>query len=240
MLQAVDTVIADVLALREAPVVAPYNGPAILMNRASGVFFHEIFGHRIEGHRQKSEEEGQTFAKKIGEEVLPTFLSVVDDPTLEKFGDTDLNGFYKYDEEAMKAEKVNLVENGILKTFLMSRSPARGFEHSNGHGRREPGPAVVARQGNLILSSSKQVSFDELRQALIEECKKQGKEFGLIFSDITGGFTHTRRWNPQAFKVLPILVYRVYVDGRPDELVRGVDIVGTPLTCFFGRDDDGG
>jgi predicted Zn-dependent protease len=232
VLAAVDQVIADVLALREAPIVDPYTGPAILVNRATGVFFHEIFGHRIEGHRQKDVEEGQTFAKKLGQSVLPEFLSVVDDPSRKVFGTQDLSGYYPFDEECVPGQPARLVENGILKTFLMSRSPTRGIVKSNGHGRRQPGNRVVARQGNLIVESAKQVPFAELRAMLVAECKKQGKEYGLLFKDISGGFTTTRTYGPQAFKVLPILVYRVYPDGRPDELVRGVDIVGTPLTCF--------
>ena len=224
--------IDDVLALRQAPLVEPYTGPAILLNRASGVFFHEIFGHRIEGHRQKDVEEGQTYAKKLGQEILPTFLSIVDDPSQRRFKTTDLNGFYEFDEECVPGQPAHLVEDGVLKTFLMSRSPTRGITKSNGHGRRQPGMRVVARQGNLFIKSAKQVPLEELRAMLIEECQKQDKEYGLFFKDISGGFTTTRRWSPQAFKVLPILVYRVYPDGRPDELVRGVDIVGTPLTCF--------
>lgn len=229
---AVKQLIGELEALREAPVVEPYTGPAIFMNRASGVFFHEIFGHRIEGHRQKDVDEGQTFAKKIGKEVLPTFLSVTDDPSRKKFGPIELNGHYLYDEECVSGQSVDLVKDGILNTFLLSRSPTRGFTKSNGHGRRQPGLPIVARQGNLIVESTKQVSFDELRKMLKEECKKQGKDYGLLFKDISGGFTTTRRFGPQAFKVLPIIVYKVYADGREDELVRGVDVVGTPLTCF--------
>ncbi|MCG8406822.1 MAG: TldD/PmbA family protein [Phycisphaerales bacterium] len=232
VLKAVEQLIEEVLALRAAPVVEPYTGPAILMNRAAGVFFHEIFGHRIEGHRQKDVEEGQTFAKKIGKEVLPEFLSVVDNPSLREFKDIELNGFYEFDDECVRGQPVRLVEKGILKTFLLSRSPTRGFTKSNGHGRCQVGMKPVARQGNLIVQSKNKVSYEELRSRLIEECNKQGKEYGLRFEDISGGFTNTQRWSPQAFKVLPILVYKVYVDGRPDELVRGVDLVGTPLTCF--------
>jgi predicted Zn-dependent protease len=232
VMRAVDQVIAEVLALREAPIVEPYTGPAILMNRASGVFFHEIFGHRIEGHRQKDVEEGQTFAKKVGQEILPTFLSIVDDPSRRQFDGKDLNGFYEFDDECVPGQPARIVENGVLKTFLLSRSPTRGFTKSNGHGRRQPGSQVVARQGNLMIESEKQVPFDDLRAMLIEECKRQDKEYGLLFKDISGGFTTTRRRSPQAFKVIPLVVYRVYTDGRPDELVRGVDIVGTPLTCF--------
>ena len=232
LIAAVDQVIQDVLALRSAPIVDPYTGPAILMNRATGVFFHEIFGHRIEGHRQKDVEEGQTFAKKLGQEVLPTFLSVTDDPSQRVFGTTELNGYFEFDEECVPGQPAKLVEAGVLQTFLMSRSPTRGINASNGHGRREPGRQIVARQGNLFVESAKKVPFEDLRAMLVAECKKQGKEFGLLFKDISGGFTTTRTFGPQAFKVLPILVYRVYADGRPDELVRGVDIVGTPLTCF--------
>jgi predicted Zn-dependent protease len=222
----------QVLALREAPLVEPYTGPAILVNRASGVFFHEIFGHRIEGHRQKDVEEGQTFTKKIGQPVLPDFISVHDDPTLAVIGKYDLRGHYGFDDEGMPARDVTLVDHGVLQTFLLSRSPVQSFVHTNGHGRRNPGNEVVARQGNLVVQSAKVEPPARLRELLLEECQRQGKPYGLFFEDITGGFTNTTRSGPQAFKVLPVVVYRVYADGRPDELVRGVDIVGTPLACF--------
>jgi len=225
-------VLDSVMALRAAPLVEPYTGPAILLNRASGVFFHEIFGHRIEGHRQKDVEEGQTFTKMVDKPILPEFLSVTDDPTQTRFANEDLRGFYRFDDEGVPASKVNLVENGVLKTFLLSRSPVPGFAKSNGHGRREPGRHVVSRQGNLMVHSTKSVPIAELREMLVAECKKKGKPYGYWFEDITGGFTTTARGGPQAFKVLPVVVYRVYADGRKDELVRGVDIVGTPLSCF--------
>lgn len=225
-------VIDTVLALRAAPLVEPYTGPAILLNKASGVFFHEIFGHRIEGHRQKDVEEGQTFTKMIGKSILPDFLSVVDNPTQARFGNEDLRGFYRYDDEGVRATKVNLVDAGILKTFLLSRSPVEGFPTSNGHGRREPGRQVVSRQANLVVESTRQVPIEKLRAMLVEECRKQTKPYGYLFEEITGGFTTTSRSGAQVFKVLPVVVYRVYADGRPDELVRGVDIVGTPLSCF--------
>ena len=225
-------VLDQVMALRNAPLAEPYIGPAILRNRASGVFFHEIFGHRIEGHRQKDVTEGQTFTKKLNQQILPDFISVYDDPTLARVGEIDLRGHYLFDDEGVRSSRVPLVKNGVLETFLMSRRPLEKISNSNGHGRRQSGYASVSRQGNLIVESSKQVSFDELRKLLIEECKKQGKPYGVIFEDISGGFTTTSRRGPQSFKVLPIVVNRVYADGRPDELIRGVDIVGTPLTAF--------
>jgi TldD protein len=229
---AIDRVANDVVALLRAPEAEPFVGPAIFSGRAAGVFFHEIFGHRIEGHRQKDESEGQTFTKMVGTKVLPDFLSVVFDPTRRKIGGVDLNGWYDYDDEGVKARPLTAVDKGVLKNFLMSRSPIQGFDQSNGHGRREPGMEVVSRQSNLIVESSNAVPDAKLRQMLIDEAKKQNKPYGLYFRDITGGFTTTSRSGLQAFKVIPVVVYRVYTDGRPDELVRGADIVGTPLASF--------
>jgi TldD protein len=229
---AVKKVAGDVTDLLKAPAVDPFIGPAILSGRAAGVFFHEIFGHRIEGHRQRDEGEGQTFTKSIGSLVLPDFLSVVFDPTRKSVGSVDLNGTYSYDDEGIKARPLTLVENGVLKTFLMSRTPVKGFDQSNGHGRRQPGLEVVSRQSNLLVESKKQVSDARLRAMLVEEIKRQNKPYGLFFQEVTGGYTSTQRRGLQAFTVIPLIVYKVFPDGRPDELVRGVDIVGTPLSSF--------
>jgi predicted Zn-dependent protease len=232
LLAAIDRVANDASALLKAPEAEPFVGPAIFSGRASGVFFHEIFGHRIEGHRQKDESEGQTFTKSVGTKVLPDFLSVLFDPTRRKINGIDLNGWYDYDDEGVKGQPVLAVDKGVLKTFLMSRSPIKGVDHSNGHGRRQPGREPESRQSNLIVESSNAVPEAKLRQMLLDEVKKQGKPYGLYFQDITGGFTTTERNGLQAFKVIPVIVYRVYPDGRPDELVRGADIVGTPLASF--------
>jgi TldD protein len=228
----VEKMATDLKALREAPLAEPFDGPALLSGRAAGVFFHEVLGHRLEGHRQRGEQEGQTFTKKVDQSVLPDFLTVVDDPTQRKLNGMDLGGWYEYDNEGMPATRVEVIKNGILKSFLMSRMPIKNFANSNGHGRSQPGLMPTGRQGNLIVSSSRTVKDSELRQKLIDEVKKQGKPYGLYFEDIQGGFTLTQRSMPQAFQVLPVLVWRVYADGRPDELVRGIDIVGTPLAAL--------
>ncbi|MGB8262170.1 MAG: metallopeptidase TldD-related protein [Terracidiphilus sp.] len=219
-------------ALRKAPLTEPFDGPAILSGRAAAVFFHEVLGHRLEGQRQRGDEEGQTFTKELGKPVLPGFLSVADDPTLTTFGKTWLSGNYTYDDEGQKARRVDLIQDGVLKTFLMSRLPIASFSSSNGHGRAQSGRMPTGRQGNLIVTSTKSVSEAELRKQLIEEAKKQGKPYGLYFEDISSGFAVTQRSSPQAFQVMPLVVYRVYIDGRPDELVRGVSIVGTPLAAM--------
>jgi predicted Zn-dependent protease len=222
----------NLVALRTAPITEPFNGPAILSGRASAVFFHEVLGHRLEGQRQRGDEEGQTFTKLLGKPILPSFLSVSDDPTLTKLDGTYLSGHYSYDDEGEPARRVDLIKDGVLETFLMSRLPIASFSNSNGHGRAETGRMPTGRQGNLIVTSDKTVSDTQLRQMLIDEAKKQGKPYGLYFEDISSGFAVTTRRSPQAFSVIPLVVYRVYVDGRPDELVRGVSIVGTPQAAL--------
>ena len=225
----VDKIAQDLNALRAAPTAEPYAGPAMLSGRAAAVFFHEVLGHRLEGHRQRDETEGQTFTKKVGQKILPSFLSVTDDPTLKELNGVKLAGTYAFDDEGVPAQKVVAVENGVLKNFLLSRMPIANFGSSNGHGRRQPGLMPTGRQGNLVVTSTNTVKDSVLREKFIEEIKKQGKPYGLYFEDIQGGFTLTTRSLPQAFQVIPVMVWRVYADGRPDELVRGVDIVGTPL-----------
>ena len=232
VLARIEKMAADLKALRAAPVAEPFNGPALLSGRAAAVFFHEVLGHRLEGQRQRGEKEGQTFTKRINQPVLPDFLTVVDDPTQQTLNGTELSGWYQYDDEGVPATRVEVIQNGILKNFLMSRMPIQGFDKSNGHGRAQYGLMPVGRQGNLIVTSTNTVSDAELRQRFIAEIKKQGKPYGLYFEDIEGGFTLTQRAAPQSFQVLPILVWKVYADGRPHELVRGVDIVGTPLAAM--------
>lgn len=237
---AIGEVIADVEALRTAPLAEPYVGPAILEGHAAGVYFHEIFGHRVEGHRQKDDEEGQTFAKMIGQEVMPDFISVYDDPSVKSVNGVDLNGFYRVDDEGVTSRKASLVADGVLEGFLLSRQPTRGFDKSNGHGRRQEGNNIVARQGNLIVHPSEVMTTDDLKKQLIAEINEQGKPYGLRFSIVQGGFTNTSRYGIQSFKVLPVMVYRVYPDGR-EELIRGASIDGTPLTSLsqiLGAADD--
>ncbi|MFZ0640330.1 MAG: metallopeptidase TldD-related protein [Candidatus Acidiferrales bacterium] len=219
----------QIAALQKAPLVEPFAGPTLLTGRAAAVFFHEVLGHRLEGFRQKDVSEGQTFTSKINQQILPDFITVRDDPTTTEVNGQVLLGYYPFDDEGIPSQNVVLVDHGILKNFLMGRSPLVNFPHSNGHGRRQLGYQPVARMGNTIVESSKTMTNAALRQLFIDEIRKQGKPFGLLIDDIAGGFTFTGRTQPQAFQVQPLIVYKVYPDGRPDEMVRGVNIVGTPL-----------
>ncbi len=220
------------VALKEAPIAEPYSGPAILAPKASGVFFHEILGHRVEGHRLKDDTDAHTFKLKLNKNVLPKSMSVIFDPTLKEFNGEPLAGHYVYDDEGPRAKVVKVIENGLLKDFLMSKTPVPGFPESNGHGRAQTGLSPISRQSNLLVETNKPYTEDELRKMLVKECKKQKKEFGYYFKDVQGGFTTNNRYMPNAFNVTPTEVYRVYVDGRPDELVRGVRLIGTPLAMF--------
>jgi TldD protein len=226
--------------LKKAPVAETFTGPALLSGSASGVFFHEIFGHRVEGQSMKEESDAQTYKKKVGTSILSKDFTVIFDPTINNIDGKDLNGYYKYDDQGIKARKVTVVEKGILKDFLMSRCPIENFSKSNAHGRAEAGLQPVSRQSNLLVKTSHPYTMEELKKKLKAEAKKQGKEYGYLFEEVVGGFTFTGRVIPNSFNVMPVEVYRIYTDNRPDELVRGVDLVGTPLTMFSHVEAAGG
>ncbi len=240
MQKSAETIVANLIALKNAPIANPFSGPALLSSEASGVFFHEIFGHRVEGQRMKNENDAQTFKKMIGQLVLPKSFSVYSNPLLKSYEGVDLKGSYLYDDQASKAENVSIVEQGVLRNFLMSRTPINGFPKTNGHARSEPGRQVESRQSNLIIETTDTKTAIELRAELIRLAKEQKAEYGYLFQEVTGGFTSTGRYDPSAFNVTPTLVYRVYVDGRPDEIVRGVNLIGTPLSIFSQIDMAGG
>lgn len=223
---------AKLSELKVAPLVQPYTGPALLSGSASGVFFHEIFGHRIEGQKMKSDRDGQTFKNMVGEGVLPASISVYMDPTMKKYHGNALNGYYIFDDQGVRGERVEIVKSGILKDFLMTRTGLDGFPKSNGHARAEFELDPTSRQSNLIVETNAYKTDAELRKLLIEEAKKQDKEYGFFFKSVTGGFTQTGRTGANSFNVTPLEVYKIYVDGRKDELVRGVDMIGTPLSMF--------
>jgi TldD protein len=230
----VDKLATKLEQLRKAPVAEPYVGPAILSGKAAAVFFHESFGHRVEAVHEKSENEGKTFAKKLGTLVMPNFLTVVDDPTIEKSNGEYLNGFYRYDDEGVPGQAVTLAKNGILTGFLLNRTMVQGFSKSNGHGRSSPGWNSVARQANLIVNADakKQVPFDKLRALLISQLKREHKPYGLLFDEIQGGHTYTTRGSEQTYYINPLIVYKIFADGKPDQLIRGAEIIGTPLAAL--------
>lgn len=227
-----EALVAELEAQLDAPRGQPYIGPVILEGRAAAVFFHEVLGHRVEGHRQKRDDEGKTFAEYVGQAILPPFLDVYDDPTLEALADQELDGSYAYDDEGVPARRAVLVEDGRFVGFLMGRSPLPRFTESNGHARRMAGRAPVTRMGNTIVEASRTVPRAALREALLAEVRRQGLPYGVVVREIEGGFTTTGRVMPNAFNVRVLVAERVWADGRPDDRIRGVDLVGTPLVAF--------
>jgi len=219
----------EVKRLRNAPMLDPFNGPAILLPEAAGVFFHEALGHRLEGERQNDNKEGATFKGQIGKPVLPSFVSVLDDPTLAKVGNLSLNGHYGFDDEGVASRPVTLVDHGILRNYLKSRTPVKGSLESNGHGRAEGTLDPIGRMASTIVKLDKVVPFAELKKMLLEEVRRQKKAFGLIIADISGGQTNTTTYDFQAFKGMPRIVYRVDANTGEETLVRGVEFVGTPI-----------
>lgn len=246
----------ELAELRNAEEFNPYSGPAILGPDVAGVFFHEALGHRLEGERQRMTESGQTFRDKVGDRIISEQISIVDDPTLPCFKGKSLSGHYRYDSEGVAAQKVTLVNRGKLANYLLSRTPIKGFAGSNGHARSQNPQAnllyghPVGRMATLMVESENRHSLDTLKKMLIEEAKKQGKPYGLIIRHIRNGETDTKGpsasglgGNFQAFKATPVLVYAVDVATGKERLVRGVELVGTPLVSLekviaAGNDDD--
>lgn len=232
VLEKVKLIADQLLALSKTEKLSPYTGPAILDPSLAGVFFHEAVGHRLEGERQKDTDEGQTFKGKIGEKILPAFISLKDDPTLKEFEGKELFGNYEHDDEGVVARDVELVKDGILQTFLMSREPIEGVSSSNGHGRSDGTQNPVARMGTTIVKSKIQMDDKTMKRKLIQLAKKQDKPFALILRRAQGGETATTKYNFQAFKHVPILIYKVDTKTGKETLVRGAEVVGTPLVSL--------
>ncbi len=230
----IEEMLADLKALREAPALDPYTGPAVLDPEASGVLFHEAVGHRLEGERQLDEAEGRTFSGQVGNRIMPDFLTIYDDPSMERYNGTQLNGHYHFDDEGVRAQRASLVEDGVLKGFLMSRTPVEGFETSTGHGRAQGVRTPQGRMANFVVEADEEstYSMEELREQLLEEVRAQDKPYGLIIRDITGGSTNTLGFGYQAFKGIPRMIYKVDAETGEETLVRGVEMVGTPLSAI--------
>lgn len=232
MTRKVKELIETMKQMRSAPIAQSYSGPALLSPQASGVFFHEIFGHRVEGHRLADINDSQTFLDKVDHQVLPRYINIYFDPTQKEYQGQALSGSYIYDDEGVAAERVQVVDKGVLRNFLMSRKPVKGYGPSNGHGRAMAGLPAVTRQSNMIVETEKSFSVTDLRKKLVAECRKQKKEYGYYFKQVSGGLTLNSVYSPNVFTVFPTEIYRIYADGRPDEPVRQVSLIGTPLMMF--------
>lgn len=215
-------VISELEEILKAPVQKSGLFPAILDQVSMGVKAHEFLGHFLEGHRfqRKAEDDEDSgsnnsliFKDKLGQKIAPNFVNLWDDPSMERSKNGEyINGHYLFDEEGVKSQRVQLINNGILTNYLHSRGSA-GFYgiHSNGHSRSNGTSDPVPRMGNIIIKSSNPVkSFNELKKGLIKECERQGTDYGLYFQDFYRGEASPK---DGFFNAFPKNAFRIYRNG---------------------------
>jgi len=219
--------------ISKGSVMTSYAGPVLLAPKPAGLFIHEVLGHRLEGSRLLADSEGKTFKDKLGAKVMNSELSVIDDPTLKKVSGSSLVGHYPYDDEGSLAKAVTLIENGVLKNFLSTRSPLKQQKDcfSNGHARSQNFERPISRMANLIVRAQSGLSWPNLKQKLINEVVDKGLPFGVVLYEVEGGETGTEAYDFQAFLGEITVATKIFADGR-EEYIRGVDFVGTPLASL--------
>ncbi len=223
----------QVAQLAAAPTVRSYAGPVLLDPRPAGLFFHEALGHRLEGNRLLSPTEGHTFRDSKGQIVLPPGVTLRDDPRVEEFGGQSLVGSYAFDDEGVPAQNAELIVDGELRGFLTSRAPIGKKHRSNGHGRSRYHARAMSRMGVTIVDVEEGLSREQLREEFLAEIRRQKVPYGVRIVEASGGETSTEAYDFQAFLGDIDVATRVYPDGR-EELIRGVDLVGTPLNAMRG------
>jgi len=201
-----------VMALRQAPIVEEeYRGPVLFAADAADDVVSTLIGQNAVGRKPQLGKPNRTtgaFATSYKTRVLPTFLTVVDDPTLKDFQGKSLVGNYAVDSEGVKAQSVNLIENGVLTNYVLGRQPIRDFPASNGHGRAAPGSFPGPSLGVLLVKSSDAQAPDALKQKVIQMVTDQGRPYGYRVETLGPGNA-------------PRLLYRVYAKDGHEELVRG-------------------
>lgn len=242
MLAQIDALSKQLSALRKAPIADDYAGPVVFRGTAAGRVVRALLAEDLagtpapKGSRPGMRMVGESeLVGKVGQRILPAGVSVADDPTLARLAGQPLTGHFAFDEEGIAARRVSLVEDGVFKRFLMSRTPRKGFEHSTGHGRSTQLSPVRAHPANLILSSSHGVSDRELLRRALAAAKQQGLPYVLVVDRITtpepGDIDPAMMSDPSGAIGKPSLVKRVYPDGR-EELVRGAVLAAVPLRAL--------
>jgi TldD protein len=200
--------------------IETWQGPVLFQAAPAAVWLHEVLGHRLEGWRQNDDDAARILARQVGQQVLPAYLTVFDDPSLVRFGDQAMAGAYRVDDDGVPARRVTLIEDGILRALLVGRIPAGEWNRSDGHGRwggfsSQP----MGRQANTVLVTSVAATGAELRERLIAEARRQKLDHGLVVHEADGLFEPPMNRQPAKFGLRLPRLSRVYVDGRPDEPV---------------------
>jgi TldD protein len=238
---AAEELAATVTALAAAPRADDYTGPVLFEGRAAAQILAELLGHNLALSRKPVTDPGgggggnaaSELEGRLGSRVLPESFKVVDDPTLKTWKGHPLFGTMLVDEDGIEAKPLTLVEKGVLKSFLLTRQPVRGFASTNARARLQGGYGnSVAGITNLIVESNEAVAHAQLKAKLIDMLKQRDKPFGIMVRKMdfpsTAGNAEIRRLISGAARSggsrpvsLPLRVYRVYADGR-EELVRGL------------------
>ncbi len=241
----IDEMVGGLSEVARAPILERYTGPVLFDNIATAQMFRAMIAEGVAGQvdpvgTQRRQLTGAgSMEKKLEQRILPASFRVYDDPTVRKVGDTQLLGHYRYDDEGVQAERVDLVVDGVLKNMVMSRVPTKKLSGSNGHARSSPGSGVPqAAVGCLFVEDEKGVSDEQLKAQLIELAKEEGLDYGLRIaairtagigssqSDLMAFFMRLQQRGGQQNLGDPIYAYKVYVDDGREELVRG---------CEFGQ-----
>ncbi len=242
MAAAIRKMAEELTALTSAPVLENYIGPVLVTGQAASELFTQMLAPQLSGQRPPLMEQQQMgammpeskFARRLNRRVLPSFFTVVDDPTQKIYEEQPLIGSYKVDDQGVLARPVTLIEDGVLKTLLMSRRPRKEISQSNGHGRAteigSPSPVI----GNLFVKTTEGKSFAELKQELIDLCLDQGLSYGLLIKKLDNPNITGRElsFSPFAMRgglqkeqlTTPILIFKMFVEDGREELVRGVTV----------------
>ncbi len=220
--------LSEVGKLLLAPSTSPFNAPALIDPTVTSAIVSSL-GLNFSGESARNPSGAQIFRGKVGDIVFSKDLTLIDDPMARFFKKTPLVGFYSYDEEGVKAQKVLLVEDGRLKNFLLSRYPVIGFPHSNGHARGEAGAYPRAMPSNLFLEAKHGYSHVQLMKILRKELRKEGKPYGLWIRKVRSFVRENSAAGEESLRIMPELVYLVDAKTGKLTLVRGLDLVGTPL-----------
>jgi predicted Zn-dependent protease len=215
----------DLTNLRKAPVLdANYDGPVLFTGQASTEMFAQLLAPELSSNRSGMAEQATSasvLAERLNRPVLPNYVFVFDDPTAQATGNQPLMGAYKIDDQGVPSRRVSLIERGVLKDLLMSRRPRKEIRESNGHGRSALFGRTSAHFSNLFIESANGKSYDDLKRELIEQCKIQNLEYGILIKSLETAGSYV----PRNTLTDPVLAYKVYVKDGHEELVRGA-IVG--------------